>query len=339
MKVLVRVIGTVLLLWLIFSRVNFSHLLNSFSSMNPLYWLGAFGLLVFTQVLSSQRWRILARAVGFEGGLGLYISYFFIGMFFNLALPTSVGGDVVRAWYLGYRSPGGPVQNRRSKAFLTVFSDRFSGVLVLVAIAVIATWASPTELPAWMKGTVYLIGAGAVASFAFLPLIAKFGDRFTKIKVVLNSAKLCFGNIGVLASTTAMSMWVQFANISIMVLVGMGLGLDIPVPYYFVMVPLVTLMTMLPISLGGMGLREGATVLMLTPLGIEPATAVALSLLNFSVYVVCGLLGVFFYLGARANPGALASSEQYSNNDQFSNNEEASDGNPFSDHSGQRRAG
>jgi len=96
---------------------------------------------------------------------------------------------------------------------------------------------------------------------------------------------------------------------------------------------------MLPISLGGMGLREGATVLMLTPLGIEPATAVALSLLNFSVYVVCGLLGVFFYLGARANPGALASSEQYSNNDQFSNNEEASDGNPFSDHSGQRRAG
>lgn len=333
MKVAVRVLGTLVLLILIYSRVNFTRLMETFSNLNPWYWVAAFALLVFTQVLSSQRWRILAHAVGFEGGLWRYISYFFTGMFFNLALPTSVGGDVVRAWYLAYKSPGGPVQNRRSKAFLTVFSDRFSGVLVLVAIAVLATIFSPKALPIWISLTVYAIGLGAVGSFAFLPVLARFGRRFPKIKVVLESARLCFGQAGVLLSTTAMSIWVQFANVAIMVLAGMGLGMDIPVSYYFVMVPLVTLITMIPISLGGTGLREGATVLMLTPLGIDTDAAVALSLLNFSVYVACGMLGVFFYLDARTQPGEIAPSNQ-----DF-NNEEASDGNPFGNHSGQRRAG
>jgi uncharacterized membrane protein YbhN (UPF0104 family) len=119
--------------------------------------------------------------------------------------------------------------------------------------------------------------------------------------VVLKSAKLCFGNVNVLVSTTAMSLWVQISSVSIMMLIGLGMDLPIPLPFYFVMVPLVTLMTMLPISLGGMGLREGATVLMLTPLAIAPASAVALSVLCFSVYIAVGMIGIFFYLGSRGD--------------------------------------
>ena len=198
MKVLVRVVGTLLLLGLILTRVNLGQIMDSFATLRPMYWVAAFLLLFFTQVLSSQRWKVLANAVGFGGTFYEYLKYFFIGMFFNLALPTSVGGDVVRAWYLAYKVNDGLVENRRSKAVLSVFADRFSGVLVLVAIAVVATILSPVELPVWVKGAVFSIGCGAIGSLAILPLLAKFSVRFPKLLVVLKSAKLCFGHLNVL---------------------------------------------------------------------------------------------------------------------------------------------
>ena len=341
MKVLVRVLGTLLLVGLILTRVNLGQIMDSFATLRPAYWVAAFLLLFFTQVLSCQRWKVLATAVGFGGTFYEYLKFFFIGMFFNLALPTSVGGDVVRAWYLAYKMKDDLVENRRSKAVLTVFADRFSGVLVLVAIAVIATIFSPVELPVWVKGTVMSVGLGAIGSLAMLPLIAKFSVRFPKLLVVLKSAKLCFGNAKVLVLTTAMSVWVQLSSVSIMMLIGLGMDLPIPLPFYFVMVPLVTLMTMLPISLGGMGLREGATVLMLTPLAIAPASAVALSVLCFSVYVAVEMIGIFFYLGSR---GSATSSDmkdvqlegEISGSTEL---EESHDGSAIRNNTDQRRAG
>lgn len=341
MKVLVRVVGTLLLLGLILTRVNLGQIMDSFATLRPMYWVSAFLLLFFTQVLSSQRWKVLANAVGFGGTFYEYLKYFFIGMFFNLALPTSVGGDVVRAWYLAYKVNDGLVENRRSKAVLSVFADRFSGVLVLVAIAVVATILSPVELPVWVKGAVFSIGCGAIGSLAILPLLAKFSVRFPKLLVVLKSAKLCFGNLNVLVSTTAMSLWVQISSVSIMMLIGLGMDLPIPLPFYFVMVPLVTLMTMLPISLGGMGLREGATVLMLTPLAIAPASAVALSVLCFSVYIAVGMLGIFFYLGSRgdASGSDMKDVRMEGGISEGTELEESNDGSAIRYNTDQRRAG
>jgi uncharacterized membrane protein YbhN (UPF0104 family) len=197
------------------------------------------------------------------------------------------------------------------------------------------------ELPVWVKGSVMSVGLGAIGSLAMLPLIAKFSVRFPKLLVVLKSAKLCFGNMKVLVLTTAMSVWVQLSSVSIMMLIGLGMDLPIPLPFYFVMVPLVTLMTMLPISLGGMGLREGATVLMLTPLAIAPASAVALSVLCFSVYVAVGMIGIFFYLGTR---GSASSSDmkdvqlegEISGSTEL---EESHDGSAIRNNTDQRRAG
>ena len=64
----------------------------------------AVGLYLATQAVSALRWRLLAGVHGFGGSTARYVAYYFIGMFFNLVLPTSVGGDVVRAWYLDERS-------------------------------------------------------------------------------------------------------------------------------------------------------------------------------------------------------------------------------------------
>jgi glycosyltransferase 2 family protein len=100
----------------------------------------------------------------------------------------------------------------------------------------------------------------------------------------------------VMAWVTALSLVVQAANVAVVWLVGEALGLPVPPLFYGVMVPLVTLLTLLPVSVNGMGLREVGTVALLAPLGIDAASAVTLSLLVFAVMSAASLSGLGFYL-------------------------------------------
>ena len=84
----------------------------------------------------------MARSLEFERPLRHLVGYYFIGMYFSLLLPTSVGGDVVRAWYLD----GGT--RRRLGAFATVFLDRLSGLIVLLAMACLSAFAKEQRLSA-----------------------------------------------------------------------------------------------------------------------------------------------------------------------------------------------
>ena len=77
---------------------------------------------------------------------------------------------------------------------------------------------------------------------------------------------------------------------------GVALGADIPAAYYWVFVPMVSLLTLLPLSVNGMGVREGGTVLFLAPLGVPAATALTLSFLWFAVHLACSLVGGLIYL-------------------------------------------
>src|SRR5205823_13782081 len=100
-------------------------------------WLAALALLALAQVVSAFRWQLLARPLGFRRSLGQYTGFYFVGMYFNLLLPTSVGGDVVRAWYLDGKS------GRKLAAFLSVLVDRFSRLLILLFLACVAAAVCP----------------------------------------------------------------------------------------------------------------------------------------------------------------------------------------------------
>jgi uncharacterized membrane protein YbhN (UPF0104 family) len=99
--------------------------------------------------------------------------------------------------------------------------------------------------------------------------------------------------------TTALSVLVQAANVIIVWLAGLAIGATVPASYYWILVPMVTLLTMLPVSLNGMGVREGGMVLFLAPLGIATGTALSLALLWFAVFTSASLLGGLVYLFGR----------------------------------------
>src|SRR5581483_4445381 len=109
-------VSAILLTW-IGLKTDWHEVQGAFANLRIEWWLGALALLGVTQIVSTWRWQLLARPLGFDRSFKHMTGFYFIGMYFNMLLPTSVGGDVVRAWYLS----GGT--GRRLAAFMSVFLD------------------------------------------------------------------------------------------------------------------------------------------------------------------------------------------------------------------------
>jgi glycosyltransferase 2 family protein len=288
---IIRIAVSVALVGWVAWNTNWAEVGAAFARLRLDLWLAAVGLLGVTQLVSAVRWQVITRALGFGRPLRQLTGIYFIGMYFNLLLPTSVGGDVVRAWYLD----GG--SGRRLAAFATVFLDRLSGLLVLLGMACVALALSPLDnLPPWVSLFVWGTTGAALVGLAVLPVFVGRGRQGASRRERLGTALAAIRSPRVLLSTTLMSLWVQAANVVVVWLLGLSIGAPVPGAYYWIMVPMVSLLTMLPVSVNGIGVRDKGTALFLAPLGVREGTALTLAFLWLLVYTVTSLTGGFVYL-------------------------------------------
>ena len=297
----IRLLVSVALLAVVAWRTDWAHVAEAFAHLQVWLWLAALGLFVLTQVVSGLRWQLLARPLGFQRPLRQFVGITYIGMYFNLLLPTSVGGDVVRAWYLH----GG--NGRRTPAFVTVLVDRLSGLMVLLTLACGAALFCPIHLEPWVRASVWGAAGCALLGAAVLPLLARWTGRFDRVRRLIEATQMYRRRPWLLLGTTALSVVVQVANVVIVWLIGEAIQAPVPGAYYWIVVPMVSLLTLLPISVNGMGIREGGMVLFLNPLGVNEGTALTLAFLWFTVFTAASLCGGAVYLFGRfGQPGRLA---------------------------------
>lgn len=293
--------------WLL-SRLEWEAMREVAARAEPTGWLMALVLYGLVQMgLSSSRWQMLAEPLGFQSPWRRYFGLYYVGLFFNLFLPTSMGGDVVRAWSLADRA------DRRWPALLSVISDRLSGLLALVMLACLATIFDRGSLPPSILWTVWGLAGGMGAGLLLLP---RLGRRFQSLARLAAALSVSQGHRRRWFMALGISLCVQSASVVQIALMGQSLGLQVPVMGYAVVVPLVSVLTLLPVSVGGIGVREGSLVLLLKPLGVTGAAALALGLAWFAMNFVMGMVGGLVYLffgsslsGPSANmqPGADAS--------------------------------
>lgn len=300
----IRILVTVgLLVWLAW-RTNWEQLRDAVLHIRLGFWLGALGLYLFVQMISGLRWHLLSKPLGFENSVGDCIRFYFIGMFFNLFLPTSVGGDVVRAWYLD----GG--SRRKAPALLTVLVDRFSGLMVLLALACVGLEVCPVPIDTWIGVSVLVTAGIGLAGLVMAPIFLGWASRLNRNRIWTEHFVVYNHRPRLILGATFLSLAVQAGNVVLVWLVGLALEAPVPAAYYWIMVPMVTLLTMIPISLNGMGVREGGTILFLSPLGISHATAFTLALLWFAVLATASLLGGLLYLwGGFSKPTGMKTLE------------------------------
>lgn len=305
-----RIAVSAVLLACIAWKTDWDKLGVAFAELRVGLWLAAVGMLIACQIASARRWQILARELRFERSVPQMFAYYLIGMYFSLTLPTSVGGDVMRTWYLD----GG--SGRKLAAFAAVLLDRLNGLLVLIAMACIAVPLAPSGLPTWIALSVWGIAAAAAAGLIALPILQRLELLPAGFRQQMHAMLQAMRAPRALFEATAWSVFVQVGNVLLVWLIGLALHADVPVAYYFVFVPMVSLLTLLPVSVNGMGVREGGVALFLTPLGIAPAIATALAFLWFLTFVAVGLVGGLIYLyGAYPKPAPNPQSPEAIAND------------------------
>jgi uncharacterized membrane protein YbhN (UPF0104 family) len=297
----VRIAVSAMLLTVIAWRTNWGEVADKFAHLRFELWFAAAGLYLLAQIASARRWQLFARELGFEHTLPQYCAYSFIGMFFSLVLPTLVGGDVMRVWYLNGQS------ERKWAAVASVILERVNGLLILIATACVGVLISPVDLPSWILGSVWGIAICACLGLASAPVLQRWQKLSLERRRQLQMCRDLLGSPKVLVESSIMSILVQLAAVLILWCLGIGLCLDVPVAYYCVLVPMVSVLTLLPISVNGMGVREWGTALFLMPLGVDEAAALTLAFLWFTTGVVVSLMGGVVYLfGAYSKAGEIS---------------------------------
>lgn len=249
------------------------------------------------QSLTAWRWRLIASRVGFEESLGTFLQFYFVGMFFNLFGPSTLGGDVVRALFLGAPT------SRRTVALHTVIFDRLSGLvtLVLVAVAAIALFGR-FGLPWPLVAMVGLTGVGMVSGWFLLPpLVRRFLAPEGRVNRLLErDLKPFWHDRSLLLYTAGVSVVFHLMQAASLILLGDALLMDLDWRYYFIFHPLVTVLSAVPISVAGLGVREAGYVWFLQRQGVSADMAAAFGVLWFVVLLASSLVGGVVYVWSGA---------------------------------------
>ena len=277
----------------------------------------AVGVLLYMagQAVSSWKWQILLQPVGLDIGYLRVLAFYFTGMFFNLFLPTIVGGDAVKALLLA-RETGAP-----ARATMSVFMERNAGLCALLIVAIgAAELAPPVELFGLSLRTLtWLLAAAFAAANAVLmsPLVYRLVDHLiaaTPLARVQHRADALYQAIvpyrsapGRLLAAVGLSFIFQGVVIAVVFLNARALALDVPLAAVAVFVPLISLAGMVPVSVNGLGVREALYILLFGRIGVPVETAVSLALLYFAVTLLASLPGGVAYLMQPARARELTS--------------------------------
>jgi glycosyltransferase 2 family protein len=266
-------------------------------------WLGlALSLIVASLIVRAFRWQLLLNGVNIHVPIERLVQIYFIGHFFNAFLPSGFGGDVARALSMGKAA-------RRSEATGSVLVDRLTGLLALFIMALIVLPFRPDSFPNKLALTIAAIALGGLTAGWLLldgRLILKmgrWGGRWLPRQLAVEGdgalARLLYvmQNAGYKAIFGALAVSVLFNLMMVgwWTAVSQALHFQVSYGYYLLVAPLLSIALLAP-SIGGLGVRETIAPLLLMGAGLTPVEAVTLSLTEFALVRLSGLLGAPIYL-------------------------------------------
>ena len=256
---------------LLLARAKPEQFLGALKNVSPLvpvaavifYWMG--------QCLSVAKWRLLLRARGAKFSFLECARIYLLGMFCSLFLPTTIGGDGVRALVVGPRCGGTTV------AASSILVERLTGLVALLTIGAIgvALWgAGSSSLGAAVLPRIFAVLGMVALAFIGLRLTAyrlenavsgKAGKAVRKWAALHREIDFYAGRERRLTLVLALAMSFVFhaSYMAINIFLARAAGLQTPITTFLWLVPLLSLMSMIPIGIGGLGVREAAAVAVL----------------------------------------------------------------------------
>jgi len=293
------------------------EMVHTLSLIQPWAFVAALAMAWAMIMLGVVRWRMILKAQGLSLPMGRATRISFVAQFFSSFLLGSVGGDMIKAYYAARET-----HHLKTEAVVTVFVDRMIGLWAMLLFAGIMMIPNVSLLKDLMKRSdrmetlgVILVILGMLAASTIILFLGFWGGvskRFPRARVLLRrmpkgdmierSIDACryFGKKpALLLRCLVLSLIVNVIVVLQFAVLGKGLGLDIPTLALSVIVPSIICISALPITPGGLGLRENLCVFMLGGVGVLGTSALCLSLLAFATILFWSIVGGAVYLGLK----------------------------------------
>jgi uncharacterized membrane protein YbhN (UPF0104 family) len=304
-KLWIKVAVSGILLTLIFVLLPWASVWAALKQLPPAAWLGVWAGFLFGHGLGVIKWRLFVNA-GHATLRGVDAAQCYAaGLFANLCLPSIVGGDLLRMAMAGKFT-------RRPEAVLWGgVLDRLTDVSALAILVGIGGLFARNALPGWGS---QLLTVGIVLSVALgvfiLPFVLRRPLKWwpKKIRRQIGRSLVALRRLGRRPKTAlaglALSVSIQASFVLLNAWLGHHIGVRVPLSVWFLVWPLAKVASLMPISLGGLAIREASLAALLAPFGVPLALGVLASLLWQSVLIAGGLAGGLVWLALSRRRGA-----------------------------------
>ncbi|MFC1591034.1 lysylphosphatidylglycerol synthase transmembrane domain-containing protein, partial [Thermodesulfobacteriota bacterium] len=284
------------LLAVIITKADPKSLVAALQSVRLEFYVLAVLIYVLSLPLRTLRWGIFLKEKNVTIPQPKLLLLYCIGMFFNTFLPTMFGGDAVRIYYI-YRE-----YHTRDVPATSVIVERCCGVAALFCIGLASSlyWIirfgiSPfvqLSLSACLAGLICLLllvsrrlHKVAQKLFSALPFTPRsFDSLYRSFQGYSENKRALLAGLGLSAITSLATIIIAFC-------LSRSLGWQLPFSVFLYTIPVITITTMIPVSFGGIGVRETAFLLVFSQFGIAAPQAVSLALLWYSINLIFGIFG------------------------------------------------
>ena len=317
---------SVVLLWLLFTRVDVTRLWHAARQATPSGLFAALAIYFGMMIASTWRWALLLKAQHLDVRFRSLTSSFLVATFFNNFLPSNIGGDVIRI------ADTAPLARSRTLATTVVLVDRGIGLLALVLVAAVGSTLHPRfgdgrTLGAGILWLGFVVAASiATAAVRFPHAFARLAHPLRRLHAEwvdqrlarLTAALSRFQETpGSLAGCFVGAVIVQAGIVAFYAAIARSMHIPIGFIELAVIVPITLIVQMLPVSMNGFGVREATFGFYFTRLGLPLESALLVSFMGAALILLFSLSGGIMYLArhagkAQASFGAVLGEEETS---------------------------
>lgn len=304
-KTILRAAITMALFVLLLQSVSWTLLFQSLKYLHYDLFLLGLAAGVVCILFSAYGWRTLVLAERIHFDLARLIHLYLVGMAFSHFLPTNMGGDAIKAFYVGRES--GNMAGATSAVLMSRVASFFGMLLIaLPGLAILHSRFSASTIVWFLVLSLLLLIAisGAIAVAAVLPAVS---TRFLKHAWLNTKAFNTIASVGhairkaskrpaPLGVAVIFGMLFWIASFASYYGYAMALNIQVPFSFYIIAIPFVSMVAALPISINGFGVREGAFVYVFSTIHVPTTTSLLLALLMDAQMLFFGLIGGCIYL-------------------------------------------
>jgi uncharacterized membrane protein YbhN (UPF0104 family) len=303
----VQVVVTAVLLVLLFRNFDWMSFRSALSRTPLWFYSASFGVLVAGQALYVFKWGLVLDGMGLRVPFWRLAEQYLLGIFFNNFLPTMIGGDAARVYYLGR-------QEGYATVATSVLVDRGLGFLSMAAWGSVLVWWLDITTPAFVVARrvltamciVLVAGLAAALTLRLAPLVALLhhwplmGRVADMLDLLRKRGRPLRRRPGVIAAVL-LAGFLYFLPFGWSYQAYFRLSAGLAVPYGAILLVLIAIAVLsnIPVSVNGIGLREQLHYLLFASLGVSKELAVGISIIVFSQFLILSLLGGLVWLRLR----------------------------------------